>query len=253
MIDLGLVIGGLVGGFAVGLTGMGGGALLTPMLVIFFNVPAAAAVGSDLVTSLVAKPIGSAIHWKHGTVRSDIVKWLCFGSVPGALLGAVIINQLGGDADHIVERALGYVLLAAVAAMLYRTFVQSKKDIEDGFSPLRPLPTLLIGLFGGIAVGMTSVGSGSLMLAAIMMIYPTLKRSELVGTDLMQAVPLVATAAVAHLFLGEVRFDVTTSLILGAIPGIIVGARISSRHDGTWLKAIIPVILLATGAKLAFG
>ena len=255
-IQIGLVLGGLLGGFAIGLTGMGGGALLTPMLVLIFGVDPATAVGSDLVTSLIIKPVGGAVHLRHGTVRLDLARWLCLGSVPGAFMGVVILKALGDGAGGFIEVALGIALLVATAAMVYRDWLKRRPvdEVIDDDPPARPLPTVLLGLFGGIVVGMTSVGSGSLMIVVMTILYPALSRSRLVGTDLVQAIPLVASAAISHLvLLHSVRLAVTASLVIGALPGIYVGARLSARYDGRWLRVVIPVLLTASGVKLLVG
>lgn len=255
-IPIGLVLGGLLGGFAIGVTGMGGGALLTPMLVLVFGVDPATAVGSDLVTSLLIKPVGGAVHLRHGTVRLDLVRWLCLGSVPGALVGVVILHSLGDGASGFIETALGVVLLVATAAMIYRDWLKRRPTAEEVADdpPARPLPTVLLGFGGGIVVGMTSVGSGSLMIVVMTMLYPALSRSRLVGTDLVQAIPLVGSAAISHIvLLQSVKLAVTASLVIGALPGIYIGARLSARYDGKWLRIVIPVLLAASGVKLLVG
>ena len=238
-IDPGLVIGGLAGGFTMGLTGMGGGALLTPMLVLLFGVSPTAAVGSDLVTSLAVKPFGGAIHARAGTVRWDLVRWLALGSVPGALLGVALLQAVGTQGDSLVQTMLGITLLAAATVMVWRAR-----------NPVRPWPTAALGLVGGTVVGLTSVGSGSLMIAVLTLLYPKLRRSELVGTDLVQAVPLVGAAAIAHLGIGNVSAAITGSLILGSLPGVIVGARVSAYYDGKLVRAAIPAVLGASALKL---
>lgn len=239
----------------MGLTGMGGGALLTPMLVILFGVSPAAAVGSDLVTSLVAKPFGAMVHFREGTVNTAIVTWLCLGSVPAAFAGVLILRAVGDSADDVVQQALGIVLLLAAALMLWRLSGHSSPAVvSDGAAaapiPARPVPTLLLGVAGGVIVGMTSVGSGSLMIAVLTMIYPKLPRPQMVGTDLAQAIPLVGSAAVAHLLFGHVEFAVTTALIVGSIPGMILGARVSARSDGLLIRLAIPIVLIASSLKL---
>ena len=249
-INTGLVVGGVLGGFTMGLTGMGGGALLTPMLVILFHVSPAAAVGSDLVTSLVAKPIGGAVHWRHGTVRADLVRWLALGSVPGAFGGVLALRAFGDGADDVVKIALGSILAVAAVVMMLRSRIVGRMVETDAMPPARPVPTVVLGFLGGVVVGMTSVGSGSLMIAVMALMYPGLARSSLVGTDLVQAIPLVASAAIAHLLFGSVEFAVTLSLVIGSIPGIYVGARLSSRTDGRLIRMAIPVLLLASSAKL---
>ncbi|MEZ5381011.1 MAG: sulfite exporter TauE/SafE family protein [Microthrixaceae bacterium] len=248
-IDPGLVVGGLLGGFTMGLTGMGGGALLTPMLVLVFGVSPTAAVGSDLVTSLAVKPFGGAIHARAGTVRWDLVRWLALGSVPGALAGVALLSAVGERGDSLVQVMLGLTLLAAASVMVWRAR-HPVAEFDGPPTPVRPLPTVALGLVGGTVVGLTSVGSGSLMIAVLTLLYPRLKRSELVGTDLVQAIPLVGAAAIAHLGIGSVSAAVTGSLIVGSLPGIVAGARVSSRYDGRLVRAAIPAVLGASALKL---
>jgi uncharacterized membrane protein YfcA len=252
-----LVLGGLGVGVVVGLTGMGGGALMTPMLVIFFGVDPVTAVSSDLVVSLVMKPFGAGVHAKEGTVNFGLVKWLCLGSVPSAFAGSWFIDELGGDnvsAD--VKLWLGVALLVAATSMVVRHEINRRRGTHlpvDGAQHalvVKPGPTLAIGIMGGLIVGMTSVGSGSLIIVLLLLLYPTLSAGQLVGTDLVQAVPLVAAAAVGHLLFGDVSFSIAGALMLGAIPGVIVGARISSKAPDHIIRPILIVVLLASGAKL---
>ena len=231
-IDFGIALAGLIVGFVVGLTGMGGGALMTPILVIGFGVEPLAAVSSDLVAAVVMKPIGGGIHFRRGTVHTGIVRWLMYGSVPGALLGSYLVSHLGDDVSGAIRVILGVALLVAAAAMIVRTYVAGHRigrleGTEAKRVPVRRIPTLLVGLIGGIVVGMTSVGSGSLMIVALMLLYPMLSSRELVGTDLVQAVPLVVAAAVGHLLWGDFELDLTASLLIGSIPGVIIGAHVS--------------------------
>lgn len=252
-IDLALSLGGLFGGLLVGLTGMGGGALLTPMLVFFFHVDAAAAVGSDLVASLVMKPIGGAVHYRNRTVRLDIVRWLCVGSVPGALAGVSLLQFVdSANAESLIKKLLGVALLLTAITMLVRDRIKREEPDGDDSLPttVRVVPTVLLGLFGGAIVGMTSVGSGSLMIVVLSILYPRLPRHELVGTDLVQAIPLVGAAAMGHIFLGDVRFGVTVSLLIGAIPGVYVGAKVSSRGASKLVKRALPAVLILSGLKL---
>jgi uncharacterized membrane protein YfcA len=251
-------------GIVVGLTGMGGGALMTPVLVLFFNVAPLAAVSSDLVASAVMKPVGSFVHLRRGTVHLGLVRWLCIGSVPGAFSGVLIARSLGQgeDIQRIVRTALGIALLLAAAGLIVRAFLRLAEHarVRDGrAAPLpqgrpsvqvKPLPTVLVGLLGGIVVGLTSVGSGSLIIIALMGLYPTLKASELVGTDLVQAVPLVASAAIGHLLFGDFHMDITTSLLLGCIPGVWVGAHLSARAPGGLVRRALAFVLLASALKL---
>jgi hypothetical protein len=251
-------------GIVVGLTGMGGGALMTPVLVLFFNIPPLAAVSSDLVASAVMKPVGSVVHLRRGTVNLDLVKWLCVGSVPGAFSGVLIARALGTgqEVQDFIRTALGVALLLAAAGLIVRAYIRlvehaRRRDGRAAPLPqgkptvhLRPFATVVLGVAGGIVVGLTSVGSGSLIIIALMGLYPTLKASELVGTDLVQAVPLVGAAALGHLLFGDFKLDLTTSLLLGCIPGVWVGAHLSARASGGLVRRALAFVLLASALKL---
>jgi uncharacterized membrane protein YfcA len=251
-------------GIVVGLTGMGGGALMTPVLVLFFHVPPLAAVSSDLVASAVMKPVGAFVHLRRGTVNLELVQWLCIGSVPGAFSGVLIARALGrGDeVQEVIRIALGIALLLAAAGLIVRAYIRlvERARRRDGRADplpqgrpsvnLRVFPTIIVGLMGGLVVGMTSVGSGSLIIIALMGLYPSLKASELVGTDLAQAVPLVGAAAVGHLLFGDFHMDVTTSLLVGCLPGVWLGAHLSAHAPGGMVRRALAFVLLASALKL---
>jgi uncharacterized membrane protein YfcA len=254
-IDIPLVIGSFFVAIVVGLTGMGGGALMTPMMMLFFNVPPLAAVSSDLVASAVMKPVGGVVHMRRGTVNLRLVGWLCAGSVPAAFSG-VLIARAFGDGEQVqqtVKYALGVALLLAVAGLVAKAWLarnEGPASADLGEVAVRPIPTLLVGMVGGVVVGISSVGSGSLIIVALLALYPALRANQLVGTDLVQAVPLVASAALGHLFFGDFQLDLTTSLLIGSIPGVYLGARISSRAPGGVIRALLAVVLLASALKL---
>jgi uncharacterized membrane protein YfcA len=234
------------------------------VLVLFFGIPPLTAVSSDLVASAVMKPVGSVVHLRRGTVHLGLVKWLCIGSIPGAFSGVLIARSLGRgeEVQEIIRFALGVALLLAAAGLIVRAYirlVERARNREGRAKPLpegpprvglRPLPTVLLGVFGGLVVGITSVGSGSLIIIALMMLYPTLTANELVGTDLVQAVPLVASAAVGHILFGDFQMDLTTSLLLGCIPGVYIGAHLSSRAPGGLVRRALAFVLLASALKL---
>jgi hypothetical protein len=255
-VDWGLALGGLGVGFVVGLTGMGGGALMTPLLVLVFGVPPLTAVSSDLVASLVMKPFGAGVHVRRGTVNFGLVRWLCIGSVPCAFAGVVVLKQIGSDdlADEI-KILLGVALLLAAISMVVRQAIQQRRSGApvDGAQHqirIRPVPTILIGVIGGFIVGMTSVGSGSLMIVMLLLLYPTLSAGQLVGTDLVQAIPLVGAAALGHILFGDFELGLTSSLLVGAIPGVYFGARISSRAPDGIIRPILVAVLLLSSVKL---
>ncbi len=257
--DLGVTLAGLGVGIIVGLTGMGGGALMTPLLVLFFGIAPLSAVSSDLVASAVMKPFGSAVHLRRGTVHGGLVRWLCIGSVPAAFAGVFVARALGpGErVQEVIQMALGAALLLAVFGLLAKAYLglrdEARREVAAGPPGpvlVRVIPTVLVGVVGGVVVGITSVGSGSLIIVALLALYPALKANDLVGTDLVQAVPLVASAALAHLLFGDFQLALTTSLVLGSIPGVLIGAMLSSRAPGGLIRAALIVVLAASAAKL---
>jgi uncharacterized protein len=265
-VDIGVALGGLIVGFVVGLTGMGGGALMTPMLVLFFNVNAFTAVSSDLVAAAVMKPVGSLVHMRRGTVHWPMVGWLMLGSVPSAFAGVFVLKSMG-HGEQVTQNlkvALGLALLMAATGLIVRSYQGMRARARaraEGKQPdtsdrpqapivVRPLRTVLIGAVGGLIVGMTSVGSGSLIIIALLWLYPKLKANSLVGTDLVQAVPLVASAALGHVLFGEFELSLTLSLLVGSVPGVFLGAQLSSKAPGGLIRRALAIVLVASALKL---
>ncbi len=253
-IDLWVTLAALIVGVVVGLTGMGGGALMTPVLVLVFGIQPLAAVSSDLVASVIMKPVGSLVHLRKRTVHTELLLWLMLGSVPAAFAGVFVIKLFGHGAalQQNVKIALGGALLLASAAAALNAWLRARRPVPPMHGPLsrRPLATFLIGALGGLLVGMTSVGSGSVVVVLLMFLYPTLSGAELVGTDLVQAVPMVGAAAAGHVLFGDFRLGLTLSLLLGAIPGVYVGAHLSARSSDRVIRPALVLVLLATGLKL---
>jgi len=254
-LDVYVVIGSAVVGLLVGRTGGGGGALMTPMLILLFSVKPSAAISSDLVAAVVMRPVGAAVHLHKGTVNLRLVGWMSLGSVPMAFFGAYLLRLLGdGSADQKhVEIALGAALLAGALAMVVRFFLDRRSgQVRTGKVAeviIRPVPTVLIGMAGGVIVGLTSVGSGSLMIILLLFAYPMLSAGQLVGTDLTQAVPLTAAAALGALAFGHVEFGVTASIIVGSVPAVLIGALLSSRAPDRFIRPVITFVILASGLK----
>ncbi|HEX5223505.1 MAG TPA: sulfite exporter TauE/SafE family protein [Solirubrobacteraceae bacterium] len=256
-IDPYIVLGSAVVGFLVGMTGAGGGALMTPMLILLFSVKPSSAISSDLVAAVLMRPVGAAVHLRKGTVNKTLVKWMVLGSVPMAFLGSYLLHLMGNEksAQTNIEKALGAALLVGAAAMVLR-YVLDQRTGGKRTGTIReivakPLPTVLIGMLGGIVVGLTSVGSGSLMIILLLFLYPTIGANQLVGTDLTQAVPLTAAAAVGALVFGHVEFGVTTSLILGSVPAVLVGSMLSSSAPDRYVRPVITFVIFASGLKYA--
>src|ERR1700690_184044 len=212
MIDPAVALAGLIVGFAVGLTGMGGGALMTPILVLVFGIAPLAAVSSDLVASLIMKPVGAAVHAGRGTVR-----------VP------------------------------AVAALLVKMYLDHRNGTSAGVDErlrIKKAPTLAIGASIGFIVGITSVGSGTLVIILLLFLYPRLRGSQMVGTDLAQAIPMVGSAALAHIVFGDFKLGLTLSILIGSIPGVLIGASVSSYAPTAFLRGALAAVLLVSGLKL---
>jgi len=254
-IDPYIVLGSAIIGFLVGMTGAGGGALMTPMLILIFGVTPSAAISSDLVAAVVMRPFGAAVHLRKGTVNRRLVGWMVLGSVPMAFLGAYLLHLLGHakTAQKHIELALGIALLLGAGAMVVRYILDrrgggQRTGIVHEVTP-KPLRTIAIGMVGGVIVGMTSVGSGSLMIILMLFLYPMLGANQLVGTDLTQAVPLTGAAALGALAFGHVEFGVTTSLIIGSVPAVLIGSLFSSSAPDRYVRPAITFVVAASGLK----
>jgi uncharacterized protein len=249
-----VVIGSAVVGLLVGLTGAGGGALMTPMLILLFSVKPATAISSDLVAAVVMRPVGAAVHLRKGTVNLRLVGLMTLGSVPMAFLGAYLLRLLGhaSSSQQNAEILLGAALLAGAAAMVARFIMDRKsgpRTAKVAEVRIRPVPTVLIGMIGGLVVGMTSVGSGSLMIVLLLFTYPLLSAGQLVGTDLTQAVPLTVAAALGALAFGHVEFGVTASIVVGSVPAVLIGSLLSSRAPDRYIRPAITFVIFASGLK----
>jgi uncharacterized protein len=254
-IDLYIVLGAAIVGFLVGLTGAGGGALMTPMLILLFGITPSSAISSDLVAAVFMRPVGAAVHMRKRTVNYRLVGWMVLGSVPAAFLGAYLLSLMthAKAAQSTIEMALGAALLLGAAAMVLRYVMDrrgghERKGVVHGIA-IHPLRTVAIGVVGGLIVGMTSVGSGSLMIVMLLFLYPMLGANQLVGTDLSQAVPLTLAAALGALAFGHVEIGVTTSLIIGSVPAVLVGSMLSSRAPDRYIRPAITFVVAASGLK----
>jgi uncharacterized membrane protein YfcA len=262
-IDWAIAFASLIVGFTVGLTGMGGGALMTPILLIFFGINPTAAVSSDLVAAMVMKPVGGGVHIRRHTVQWDLVRWLCIGSIPAAFGGVLLLHATGDSAriQHVTKVFLGVTLAVAAAAMVFRAWLQGRRSAlaragrratlgPDASLSVRIPLTILIGAVGGMLVGLTSVGSGSIVIVCLMLTYPQLRGAHLVGTDLVQAIPLVTSAALAHILVGDFVLALTVSILIGAVPAVYLGARLSSKAPDGLIRPALVVVLLASALKL---
>jgi uncharacterized membrane protein YfcA len=236
---------------------------MTPILLIFFGISPTTAVSSDLVAAMVMKPVGGGVHVRRGTVRWELVRWLCVGSIPAAFAGVLVLHATGDSAtvENTTKIFLGVTLTLAAAAMVFKAWLQSRRSARaragqrvtlgpGGTIHVRVVITLLIGAVGGLLVGLTSVGSGSIIIVCLMLTYPELRGAQLVGTDLVQAVPLVTSAALAHILVGDFQLSLTASILIGALPAVYVGARTSSKAPDGLIRPALVFVLLASAMKL---
>jgi len=203
------------------------------------------------------RPFGAAVHLHKKTVNLGLVGWMVLGSVPAAFVGAYLLHLMGHSksSQTNIERALGAALLIGAAAMVVRFYLdrrtgQTRQGVVHGVRP-RPAATVAIGTLGGLVVGMTSVGSGSLMIVLLLFVYPVLGANQLVGTDLTQAVPLTMAAALGALAFGHVALPVTASLVIGSVPAVVIGSLISSRAPDRYIRPVITFVIFASGLKYA--
>lgn len=254
-----IAIAGLLVGFLVGLTGMGSGALMAPVLIFVLNVKPSLAVGSDLVYASVTKVFGAFQHYKHGTVDLSLTRWLATGSVPGALLGAQAVGWLRGtygeSFEEMLLKVLGVAFVLVSTSILVKSFLPKRGAVLDhfgGMTPTRKASTVVLGFLVGLLVGITSVGAGSVLMTVLILFYP-IATTRLVGTDIFHAVLLTAAAGASHFLAGNVDLVLVTNLLVGSIPGIVVGSRLVSVAPDRLLRSVLAVVLLLTGVKMWLG
>jgi hypothetical protein len=249
-------VAGLLVGIVVGITGMGGGALMTPALLFLGVGGASSVVTADLTASAVYKAGGAAVHWREGSPNLRLAGWLIVGSVPMAFLGPHLVHWLapGEDIDKVLQMAIGFALLFAATTFALRLYVQLRRvrrgQQVEREPVIRPISTMLIGAVGGLLVGITSVGSGSVIMIALVTLYPTLSAVKLVGTDLVQAVPLVTAAAISNIMTYGLDWSILLPLVIGSVPGTILGARIAPRVPSSLIRRGLVAVLTVSGLAL---
>ncbi len=258
MTFLSIIVAGFVVGIVVGLTGMGGGALMTPALIFLGVGETTAVVTADLTAAAVYKTGGAIVHKREGSPNMQLAKWLIIGSVPMALLGPYLIDWVAADKDELdrlLKLSIGFALLFAATTYALRLWIGLRRvrqgnDDFDEDPAVRILPTLLVGMLGGLLVGITSVGSGSVIMIALLMLYPGLSAVKLVGTDLVQAVPLVLAAAIANISLHGLDWGLLIPLLIGSVPGTVIGSHIAPRVPQSIIRRGIVVVLTMSGVAL---
>jgi uncharacterized membrane protein YfcA len=249
-----VLVGALVG-ILVGLTGLGSGVLLLPFLIFGLGVPPIVAVGSDAAFSVLTKLGAGFLHWRQRTVNWRLVRLLAFGSIPGAFGGVLLIARLhmvyGNGVNDILRLIVGALLvfiplLVLAQGMFTKTILKMKVEI-----PSSPIGVGLIGVFAGFLVGLSSVGSGTVVLVLLVLLIHC-SPAILVGTDIIHAVLLTGFTTILYLRLGTVDFGLVMALLVGSVPGALVGVRLSTQLPSPWLKRVLCVALLASGVRMLF-
>jgi len=253
-----IIAAAFVVGTVVGLTGMGGGALMTPALIFLGVGDASTVVTADLTAAAIYKTGGAVTHAREGKPNWTLAKWLITGSVPFALLGPWLLHNAVGDSgnlDDTLKECIGFALLFAAATYALRLVinlgrVRGGHPEADPDPQIRPLVTVAVGALGGLLVGITSVGSGSVIMIALVMLYPGLSALRLVGTDLVQAVPLVLAAAISNIALNGLDWHILVPLVIGSTPGTVLGSRIAPRVPQSFIRRGIVIVLTMSGLAL---
>jgi uncharacterized protein len=253
-------VSGFVVGLIVGLTGVGGGSLMTPLLVLAFGVAPATAIGTDLLYAAFTKAGGSIAHARLGTVRWRVVALLGAGSVPAAILTTAMLRWLGAESKHstsLLTSALGVALILTAAALIFRRQVlriaQAQARVQGGWREKHlDKVTVALGAVLGVLVTISSVGAGALGTAALLFLYPRMETRQIVGTDIAHAVPLTLVAGLGHAVLGTVNYWLLVSLLIGSLPGIWLGSNLSARLPERFVRTALASILLVVGGKFVY-
>lgn len=250
------IFAGFVVGLLVGLTGVGGGSLMTPILLIFFNVKAAVAVGTDLLYASITKSVGIFAHGKLGNIDWKIVRLLAYGSIPASIITVLYLRNLDVASDNAVSSIkfwLGIALLLTSISVLFRNQLAKLSKTGHWINPqYTPALTVILGLILGFLVTLTSVGAGALGVTALLILYPKVPITKIVGTDVAHAVPLTLVAGLGHASLGTVDYSLLGTLLIGSIPGIWIGSHLSAKVAEHWVRTLLALILVYVGQKLAF-
>lgn len=249
------MLAGLLVGLLVGLTGVGGGSLMTPLLVLMFGFNPSTAVGTDLLFASLTKTVGSAVHGHRETVDWRIVRRLASGSVPAAALTIVALYWLGkptAQAELAIKLTLGVTLIITAVAIIFQVqiirWASHRSALRE--TARQASATILLGAILGVLVSITSVGAGAIGVTALLMIYPGLPVRRIVGSDIAHAVPLTLVAGIGHWFQGGVNLSLLGALLIGSVPGVIIGSLLGSRAPDRVLRPLLATVLLIVGTRL---
>jgi uncharacterized protein len=274
-VDYRISIVGLFIGFLVGLTGMGGGSLLAPIMILLFRIPPVWAVGTDIAYSTVTKALGSVVHIRQKNVNFKVALWLACGSVPATFLSVSLVQYIrkhyGTVVNGFILHTLGFTLLLVAVLLVLKPLIMHRLDqkridtqkqaaLKDEMDLTkrsnhwekwyRPLITALVGAFVGFLVGLTSVGSGTLIIVSIAFLFPRLTAKELVGTDIFQAFMLLASGAIAYLSAGTINWPIVGMLLIGSLPGVFLGSKLSKFIPDRYMRPVLATVLVISGLKL---
>ncbi len=248
-------VSGLVIGILVGLTGVGGGSLMTPLLVLLFRFHPATAIGTDLLYAATTKTVGTLVHGLIGTVEWRLVALLAAGSLPGTLGTLWGLSRLGppsASTGHLLSVLLGVALLLTAASLILRGTL-TRWAARHEFNPggrRRAVLTVVLGLYLGVFVTLSSVGAGAIGVTALILLYPALPTARVVGSDIAHAVPLTLVAGIGHWLIGSVDWHLLLSLVAGSVPGVVAGSLVGTRVSERVLRPILATILVVVGVRL---
>jgi len=274
-VDYRISLVGLLIGFLVGLTGMGGGSLLAPIMILFFRIPPVWAVGTDIAYSTVTKALGSIVHIRQKNVNFKVALWLACGSVPATLLSVGLVQYIrkhyGAVVNGVILHALGFTLVLVAVMLVLKPFIMRyfnqrrlEKQKQEALSGeisstersknwekrYRPIVTAMVGAVVGFLVGLTSVGSGTLIIVSIAFLFPRLTSKELVGTDIFQAFMLLASGAIAYIVAGTINWPIVGMLLIGSLPGVYLGSKSSKFIPERYMRPVLATVLAVSGLKL---
>ncbi len=256
--ELSYALAGLLVGFIVGLTGVGGGSLMTPLLIMFFGISPATAVGTDLLYASLTKATGVWVHARRGNVEWKLIGWMAAGSIPAAVIALVALHFIGVDSlpvGGLITGSLGVALILTALAILFKEPLQKlgqRSGAEDWRNRHAASATVATGAVIGALVALSSVGAGAVGVAALFWLYPRLSASRIVGSDIAHAVPLTAVAGLGHSFIGTVDWQILLNLLIGSLPGIYLGSHLSGRIAERWLRPVLASMLVIVGGKLVW-
>ena len=256
--DFDIALAGLIVGVLIGLTGIGGGSLLTPALIVIFKTNPLTAVGTDLVFNAATKLFGSVQHARQGTIGYRLAFYMGLGSIPAALAGVGLITLLEDaydvDVSDVVQVVLGATLLFAGSLMIVRPIIDRRKKSPTDVRFFVPFEqrvrfTVLLGVFVGFLVGVTSIGSGALIVPMLTLFYP-LPMNRIVGTDIFHALVLASVASLAHWGAGNVDWTLAGNLLIGSVPGVLIGSRLAIVAPDRVMRPALGLLVILSGARL---